>query len=44
MKNFDSIEETLNLCWNLMNDIDLKYLVRLDQKWIEKYHPESKKE
>ena len=39
-----SIDETLSLCWNLMNDIDLKYLVRLDQKWIEKYHPESKKE
>jgi hypothetical protein len=25
-----------------MSSIDTKYLVRLDQKWIEKYHPENK--
>jgi V/A-type H+-transporting ATPase subunit B len=37
-----SIEETLDLCWNLLSKIDLKYLVRLDQKWIEKYHPDNK--
>lgn len=37
-----SIEETLDLCWNLMSAIDTKYLVRLDQKWIDKYHPENK--
>jgi len=36
-----SIDETLNLCWNLMSEIDTKYLVRLDQKWIEKYHPDN---
>ena len=34
-----SIDETLGLAWNLLSDIDTKYLVRLDQKWIEKYHP-----
>ena len=37
-----SIDETLDLCWELMSSIDTKYLVRLDQKWIEKYHPENK--
>ena len=37
-----SIEETLDLCWNLMSSIDTKYLVRLDQKWIDKYHPDNK--
>ncbi len=36
-----SIDETLDLCWNLMSEIDTKYLVRLDQKWIEKYHPDN---
>ena len=30
-----SIDETLDLCWTLMASIDTKYLVRLDQKWIE---------
>jgi V/A-type H+-transporting ATPase subunit B len=37
-----SIDETLDLCWTLMSDIDTKYLVRLDQKWIEKYHPDNR--
>ena len=37
-----SIEETLDLCWTLMSSIDTKYLVRLDQKWIDKYHPDNK--
>ena len=37
-----TIEETHDLCWNLLSAIDLKYLVRLDQKWIEKYHPDNK--
>ena len=37
-----SIDETLDLCWELMSSIDTKYLVRLDQKWIEKYHPDNK--
>ena len=39
-----TIDETLNLCWDLMTSIDTKYLVRLDQELIEKYHPEEKKE
>ena len=39
-----SIDETLDLCWNLMQNIDTKYLVRLDQQWIDKYHPTDKKE
>jgi hypothetical protein len=25
-----------------MSSIDTKYLVRLDQKWIDKYHPDNK--
>ena len=39
-----TIDETLNLCWELMTNIDTKYLVRLDQELIEKYHPDEKKE
>ena len=38
-----SIDEgTLDLAWNLLSNIDTKYLVRLDQKWIDKYHPGEK--
>ena len=37
-----SIDETLDLCWDLMQNISTKYLVRLDQKWIDKYHPTDK--
>jgi vacuolar-type H+-ATPase subunit B/Vma2 len=32
------------LAWELLTNIDSKYLVRLDQKWIDKYHPTEKKE
>mgnify|MGYP001202980357 FL=1 len=40
-----SIDEgTLDLAWNLLSNIETKYLVRLDQKWIDKYHPGEKKE
>ena len=39
-----SIDETLDLCWDLMQTIETKYLVRLDQQWIDKYHPSDKKE
>jgi V/A-type H+-transporting ATPase subunit B len=39
-----SIDETLDLCWELMATIETKYLVRLDQQWIDKYHPTDKKE
>ena len=35
-------EGTLDLAWNLLSNIDTKYLVRLDQKWIDKYHPTEK--
>ena len=39
-----SIDEgTLDLAWNLLTNIDTKFLVRLDQKWIDKYHPTEKK-
>ena len=39
-----SIDEgTLDLAWNLLSNIDTKYLVSLDQKWIDKYHPGEKK-
>jgi len=36
-------EGTLDLAWDLLTNIDTKYLVRLDQKWIDKYHPTEKK-
>ena len=36
-------EGTLDLAWSLLSNIDTKYLVRLDQKWIDKYHPGEKK-
>ena len=40
-----SIDEgTLDLAWKLLSNIDTKFLVRLDQKWIDKYHPGEKKE
>ena len=39
-----SIDEgTLDLAWNLLSNIDTKFLVRLDQKWIDMYHPGEKK-
>ena len=37
-----SIEGTLDLAWELLSSINTKYLVRLDQKWIDKYHPTEK--
>jgi V/A-type H+-transporting ATPase subunit B len=37
-----SIAETLDLCWELMSNIDTKYLVRLDEELIAKYHPENR--
>ena len=37
-------EGTLDYAWELLTNIDTKYLVRLDQKWIDKYHPTEKKE
>ena len=38
-----TIEGTLDLAWELLSSINTKYLVRLDQKWIDKYHPNEKK-
>ena len=38
-----TIEGTLDLAWELLSSINTKYLVRLDQKWIDKYHPTDKK-
>ena len=39
-----SIDEgTLDLASNLLTNIDTKYLVRLEQKWIDKYHPTESK-
>ncbi|MBL11471.1 MAG: V-type ATP synthase subunit B [Euryarchaeota archaeon] len=37
-------EGTLDLAWDLLSNIDTKYLVRLDQKWIDKYHPTDRKD
>ena len=37
-----SIEETLDLCWTSCPLSTRKYLVRLDQKWIDKYHPDNR--
>jgi len=37
-----TIDETLDLCWQLMANIDTKYLVRLDEELIAKYHPENR--
>ncbi len=39
-----TISETLDMCWELLQEIDTRFLVRLDQKWIDKYHPTEKKE
>jgi len=38
-----TIEGTLDLAWELLSSINTKYLVRLDQEWIDKYHPTEKK-
>ena len=38
-----TIDGTLDLAWELLSSINTKYLVRLDQKWIDKYHPTEKK-
>jgi len=38
-----SIEETLDLCWEHLQMIDTRFLTRLDQKWIDKYHPTEAK-
>ncbi|MED5375147.1 MAG: V-type ATP synthase subunit B, partial [Candidatus Thermoplasmatota archaeon] len=39
-----TIDGTLDLCWELLANIDTKYLERLDDELISKYHPNEKKE
>ncbi len=38
-----TIEGTLDLAWELLSSINTNFLVRLDQEWIDKYHPTEKK-
>jgi len=38
-----TIDDTLDLCWELLTNVSTKYLVRLDQELIDKYHPVEKK-
>ena len=38
-----NITQTLDMAWDILTNINTKYLVRLDQKWIDKYHPTEKK-
>ncbi|MEF8874418.1 MAG: V-type ATP synthase subunit B [Candidatus Thermoplasmatota archaeon] len=35
-----TIEETLDLAWDLVTNIPEKELKRIDEKWIDKYYPE----
>lgn len=35
-----SIEETLDLGWDLLTEIPKRELKRIDEKWIDKYYPE----
>ena len=37
------IETTLNLSWELLAHLDERQLTRIDQKYIDKYHPAHKK-
>jgi len=39
-----TITQTLDMAWEILTNINTKYLVRLDQEWIDKYHPTEKKE
>ena len=36
------IETTLNLSWELLASLDERQLTRIDQKYIDKYHPAHK--
>jgi V/A-type H+-transporting ATPase subunit B len=38
-----SIEETLDLGWNLIARLSEGQLTRIDRKWIQKYHPKYRK-
>jgi V/A-type H+-transporting ATPase subunit B len=39
-----SFEETLDLGWDLLGTLTLAELKKIDEKYIQKYHPQSKKE
>ncbi|MDK2892710.1 ATP synthase subunit B [Methanohalophilus sp.] len=34
-----SIEDTLNIAWEILSEMPESYLTRIDNKYIEKYHP-----
>jgi len=38
-----SIEQTLDLMWDILANLDESSLTRIDRKYIEKYHPKYKK-
>jgi V/A-type H+-transporting ATPase subunit B len=39
-----SFEDTLDLGWDLLGTLSLAELKKIDEKYIQKYHPQSKKE
>ncbi|WNY24153.1 V-type sodium ATPase subunit B [Methanimicrococcus hongohii] len=39
-----SIEDTLNVGWNILSSLPKAYLGRIDNKYIDKYYPENKLE
>ena len=38
-----SIDQTLDMCWELLGNLPEEALTRIDRKWIEKYHPKYRK-
>ena len=38
-----TIEQTLNLAWELLSSLPVESLTKIDRKLIEKYHPSEKK-
>ncbi|HML26390.1 MAG TPA: V-type ATP synthase subunit B, partial [Methanomethylovorans sp.] len=38
-----SIEDTLNVAWSILSELPEALLTRVDNKFIEKYHPAHKK-
>jgi V/A-type H+-transporting ATPase subunit B len=39
-----SIIQTLNIGWELLSDLPISELKKIDEKYIKKYHPEKRKE
>jgi V/A-type H+-transporting ATPase subunit B len=39
-----TIEQTLDLAWDLLSDLPEEDLIRVSEEYIEKYHPEHKSE